>query len=800
MGAVQRKSVVCNTAFVNKKLHRILCGVFLFFTLRENIKHIIIDFVRKEIGFLMKFLRLAFLSVFICLFCVYNSAMGIGECYSSGPRQYCLTNQTPDCPKGCWCKGAPGDDGALDKHGNDQDEIYKNDVENWCAYGSPCEWFIGCNTEGYDKKETPIYTLKKNKDNTYSYRRNCKDGKKVNYYHENYWGEDCDVNDICTVNTGEGLCGTSDDAGIYRCPAQYPNSEVGTWLQYDCYTNNEKGEKQYFPFYCAPGYFVAMTTDERPESRPCGGNGAYYCPGGCFEVPHTNRLEQGRYDCPAGYTCDNKGIGTKCPAGTEKSYTGIGNCTPCGEGEYSEEGWAQCKQCPSGYWCEEPGKERSKQPCPEGHYCVGGNAFRCQVGTYSNGGVKSKEFCDPNSQQDCGNETEGSSDGKSSDDFDSWWSELDLVRSHCFSNSSTSSDNCEVQKCTNLCNPNVTDCSEKPLYVIKETFPVVACTACPVNTYGKINEDGIPVCERCGNGTYNPEVGAVGPGACTPNLCGLNQYRDSDGTCTNCPVGSIVNDTQDGCYICPIGTYASDGKCIECGDTKYTEEPGATSCKSCPRDKVALYTWGDDGERTEFIRCVLPCSADSIYVIEKGEKREYCAKLCDGGYGWVQSDSRGSCEKCPDGTYRSGNDTHNALCQPCAEGTFSFGPGKEQCTTCPPGACCIKETVGERVIAKQYQCNRGTYSTGTRPASDGTKDGNYYCINDDEGKCHSCPDGTTTVNKGAKGCDECVPTVAKYCIDENTCFEWPTKINIYQNDIERQNMTIPPLKRDICPV
>ena len=562
---------------------------------------------------------------------------------------------------------------------------------------------------------------------------------------------------------------------------EYKYSDSNSYTKYDCYYEDDEGRRYYKPISCKPGEYVVMGTGDLPTCMSCIGD-TYDCPGGDFEVPHTIRMEQGRYDCPVGYTCKD-GKKEPCPAGTEKPYPRGGECTDCVNGEYSEKGWAQCKQCPNGYWCMDPDKQHTKQPCPKGHYCMDGEKIECPKGTYSEGG-----------------------------------------------------ETCHNGICTSI--------------------PVISCTECPAGTYAE--EKGLDKCVLCGPNTANDKHGSVTASDCKPcppnsnapagsaycSGCPEGQYLyidiegDGSSECVACAAGEVVNSTFNGCDKCPIGTYAKDGRCVDCDESKgeYTAESSQTYCLSCPRGKVPKYKWSADGfSRTEFLQCTVACP-DGYISADEGEG-EFCAKLCsEPGFGW--DSVKNSCEKCPDGTFRRAGDINNALCQPCMDSEYmekvssyyaclvinkskpdpeaeceslfaprlySFGAGKEQCTTCPSGSCCIENNNSEGIItAVAYLCNRGTYGHGTTCNKETNKtcriiNGKQVCRSTSAepapGACTPCPVGTTTTYKGAKEESECVVTIGKYCIpggdNGEICFSWPKKINLYENDIERQNMSFP---------
>ena len=237
----------------------------------------------------MLFRKTSFLISILPLAGLFNSANA--ACYNSGPKEYCLTNKRYACPPGCYCTGATGDYGALDRKGNGKDDISKTDVENWCKVGIACPW-----------------------------------------------------------KDGTGQCGTSDLAKIFRCPVGFPFSDGSTSSIYDCYDSNKVHYKEitcesgkYLPkgamscekcksryYVCVGGTFPSKPTSDQGISKcpsnqiansqqtscsdsiycepglylpanetepvPCNGVKSY-CPGGTFSKASK---KQGIFDCPNG--------------------------------------------------------------------------------------------------------------------------------------------------------------------------------------------------------------------------------------------------------------------------------------------------------------------------------------------------------------------------------------------------------------------------------------------------------------------------------------------------------------------
>jgi hypothetical protein len=188
----------------------------------------------------MKFKKRTSLGI-ACISLIALNRVAFAACYDSEAGEYCLTYKKYQCPTGCYCEKATGDQGALDRKGNGKRDISSGEVEKWCS---------------------------------------SRDATK------------------CTWQNTSGECGTSNAAKVFLCPSEFPNSEAGAKSAKDCFT--QVGNSKLFnkTINCKAGEYLpkfsstcSLCDINRRES-------GYYCPGGDL---HTSlSKDQGYKLCPAG--------------------------------------------------------------------------------------------------------------------------------------------------------------------------------------------------------------------------------------------------------------------------------------------------------------------------------------------------------------------------------------------------------------------------------------------------------------------------------------------------------------------
>ena len=297
----------------------------------------------------MIFNKILLLSLSVYAFIGIESVMA--ACYSSAAGEYCLTNKRYTCPAGCYCGSASEPDGALDKKGNKQKDIYQDEVAAWCKNGSSCPW-----------------------------------------------------------SAGGGQCGTSDKAKVFRCPANFSFSDNGAKTIENCYTHRDGDYKKPKLYYkkitCSAGQYLPKNSD---SCTSCKDDTGAYCPGVKNVVPSTS-IDQGLNICPDKQkpnsertACEDTSIhfdagqylpanSTSCVACKDKSYACTGGkfyqesfdqgITTCGDGYAQNDDKTQCiyvadtdYNCEVGYYLPAHGTKcercaSSKKYCPGGtfHY------------------------------------------------------------------------------------------------------------------------------------------------------------------------------------------------------------------------------------------------------------------------------------------------------------------------------------------------------------------------------------------------------------------------------------------------
>lgn len=204
--------------------------------------------------------------------------------HSTDKGEYCLTKTNHDCPPGCYCpkyddyvRAQTGDEYqkdaySLDNKGNGMgDEIDDDDVQDWCKSGKKCYW-SATDTE-ISKGDDSERDIKKE----YSY-----DNRKII------------PKAIQDMERARKLkqCGTSNNAGVYRCPEDFPDSISGTSSIDECYKEDENGNKIFYN-----EEYYENKKDQKSN------NSNLNCPAGFPDSPEDAKSEEECYKtCTAGHT------------------------------------------------------------------------------------------------------------------------------------------------------------------------------------------------------------------------------------------------------------------------------------------------------------------------------------------------------------------------------------------------------------------------------------------------------------------------------------------------------------------
>ena len=432
------------------------------------------------------------------------------------------------------------------------------------------------------------------------------------------------------------------------------------------------------------------------------------CPAGTYASDDTSECETcspGGYSPLGASSCDF--TATTCPAGTFAS--GSAACTLCGEGKYNDlTGQTSCKTCPGVTNDERTAcsqkpmiQEKTSQQCSN---LAGGSS------------ITSAAECDQAAV------ALGWSDVVVGENTWSWSNYPpgcsfygDLLR---YNTLTASTEHCS------------------------STYKCACSILCPPGTYQ--DEDGQTTCKSCAAGKYQEEAGQAECTACSTNTYSLHGASSCDFTATTCPAG----------------TYASgSAACTLCGEGKYNDLTGQTSCKTCPgvtndertacsqkpmlQEKTSGQCSNLAGGST--ITSAAECDQAAVALgwsdvvvggstISWPELPPGCLLSSIGKLGYnALTTSTTSCSSshkcacsitCPPGTYQDEDD--QTTCKSCAAGKYQEEAGKSECAACtagysPPGASSCDFTA--------TTCPAGTYASGTAA-------------------CTQCGDGKSSVKGG----------------------------------------------------
>ena len=267
-----------------------------------------------------------FILLSLSIYTVIGAESVMAACYSSSAGEYCLTNKTYTCPAGCYCGAASDPDGALDKKGNKQKDIYQDQVAAWCSTGNTCPW-----------------------------------------------------------SAGSGQCGTSDKAQVFRCPVAFSFSDTGSKKIEDCYTYRNGDYKNQKLFYkkitCPAGKYLPKNTDSCSD---CKNDANTYCPG-IKDITPSISADQGLSTCPNNQKpnssktgCETNaiqcGIGQYLPANSTSCVECKDKYYACSGGSFYTNNFDQgITHCEDGY-----AQNEDKTQC----IYVENTDYNCEVGYY----------------------------------------------------------------------------------------------------------------------------------------------------------------------------------------------------------------------------------------------------------------------------------------------------------------------------------------------------------------------------------------------------------------------------------
>ena len=212
---------------------------------------------------------------------------------------FLFSGQCYTCDSGCYCP-YPGN---VDRDKLDPKNDIKNEVlEKWCARQGSCS-----------------HTDKSHDQNKYGYQE----------------------------------CGKNNEARVFRCPEQFPNSAGGSTSIEQCYTVAGPKKLYYKKITCVSGEYLPINSD---TCVPCKTGTSDYCPG-LKDVYPSITIDQGIKTCTSGQHAN--GTHTSCENASDGQIK-------CVAGTYLPANAEECAACPDGFVCRGNGSY-SKQPIDQGN-------------------------------------------------------------------------------------------------------------------------------------------------------------------------------------------------------------------------------------------------------------------------------------------------------------------------------------------------------------------------------------------------------------------------------------------------
>ncbi|CAG9314260.1 unnamed protein product [Blepharisma stoltei] len=390
----------------------------------------------------------------------------------------------------------------------------------------------------------------------------CVDGRISGQCAPGFW---CKKSSPYSTPSVYYLTGTPCPSGYYcglgtttptKCPEGKFRKDTGATQVSDCTT-------------CPPGSYC-VTGNPTPFDCPKGN----YCPSGvnsptpCPKYTYNGSKSMSDINackpCPAGYYCDDTGIGDYTQYPCKKGYfcvlgaTSYIPCPPGTVGSSSVAGSASdCPACPGGYYCEEA--TTSPVACTIGTYCPLGSSapIPCTPGYICNDLTETPTKCPV----------------------------------HYY---------CPLYDSTNLTKYYTEDeaieCPTGTICQLANFYP----ETCEPGTYMADN-----VCIECGAGLYANGTSSEKCYPCDAGyLCVAGATRSNPQTLSNdggypCPSGYYCPEGTESAIPCPITTYnpSTKGKsasaCLACPANTYGDEEGLSKCKIC-----GSHAYSDAGQDT----------------------------------------------------------------------------------------------------------------------------------------------------------------------------------------------------------
>ena len=512
----------------------------------------------------------------------------------------------------------------------------------------------------------------------------------------------------------------------------------------------------------------------------------------CDATQVANAAGDGCEDCPAP-TQPLLGICTNCPTGYKYDTD---SCAVCIGGKYQDEsGQSTCKDCAVGRF-QNLLNQNTCIDCPIGYFVVGlSNALcdQCPEGWVS--GVQSEV---------CSQCISGFGPSMSGDTCS-----VCPIGQEASTESPFLCIDCPLGRSNGVADSVCTSCA---INNYQDEFGQATCKICVLPDLTNIDGIGSSSCEttvnpRCDQGEYFATIvsectdclsGRYGIGGAETQCieCPLGYYAaTASSACTLCPAGQGIIADGSACTDCEIGRYESDGVCTNCpvgfsqsvlGQSlcpqclQFEEsEEAAISCKACTAAKYTIvdlgrcstcpsgkvYT-GSSNLASDCLECqlgyepsgttaCLPCRAHHYNIIPG----TYC-KACP--LGWSQEDTGQTfCEECTNncqGVCPEGSIGVGSACFECPAGKTSLGGRETVCSVCGVGQS--QPLVGQTIC---NECVPGKYTAFSSQSQCKLCTLGQYTSESGQGACRDCIQGTYTDQVGQIQCLTCA--IGKFAED-----------------------------------
>ena len=534
-----------------------------------------------------------------------------------------------------------------------------------------------------------------------------------------------------------------------------------------------------FPTKSAKGYSIC--NEDCPEgfevgpfdptclSCPAGKDGSSadnceLCPAGKVKVADYGTC----LECKEGKT--SNGNRTECVICHSGKYSFNGLCTDCPKGRYMPSAdiappTINCSLTSPGGYQDEIGK-MSEKKCPAGTYTDSAGLTECKEcpsGKYSDVGFGYCIECRPNSGED---PIGVNDDHTACEPCPEYQATIDGECKKCpVGTQITSAKVCQNCPAGYIMDASMNQNFCEPCPIGKKTISTVECGTCPTgqipNLAGEassycISETSVP---ECSPGTYYSDgsclecpIGTISAAGTTVCVSCQDSEIEENNNCVKCGDGKSPNNAN-ACVGCAVGKFGQSGICYDCARGQYQTEIGQTDCKLCEPGRTT------PNVGTSLYECLACTNANDIVV------DGICVTCTPGRYETDQG-----CQNCPGGYYKKSTDVRciecaagqvsspGSKCRDCEPGTFSDEPGLAECKKCGGGitinGCetCAAGKAGDGITCEI--CPPGKWSIADQEECSNCGIGQYQDLAEQQ-SCKPCTPGRIAGSIGASVCNQC---------------------------------------------